>query len=64
MIVRQRPGADKGFVFLSLEDQTGISNAIINSQRYERNRIAVTRGNFLRVDGTLQNRTPIVLTPD
>jgi error-prone DNA polymerase len=51
VIARQRPGTAEGFIFLSLEDETGISNAIINPQLYERNRVTVTRGKFLRVDG-------------
>ena len=44
VIARQRPGTASGFIFLSLEDETGISNAIINPHLYERNRVAVTRG--------------------
>jgi error-prone DNA polymerase len=60
VIARQRPGTAEGFIFLSLEDETGISNAIINPQLYERNRMTVTRGKFLRVDGTLQNQDGVI----
>jgi error-prone DNA polymerase len=60
VIARQRPGTAEGFIFLSLEDETGISNTIINPGLYERNRIAVTRGKFLRVDGTLQNQDGVI----
>ena len=60
VIARQRPGTASGFIFLSLEDETGISNAIINPQLYEQNRIAVTRGKFLQVDGTLQNQDGVI----
>jgi len=60
VIARQRPGTAEGFIFLSLEDETGISNAIINPQLYERNRTTVTRGKFLRVDGTLQNQDGVI----
>ena len=60
VIARQRPGTAEGFIFLSLEDETGISNAIINPQLYERNRVAVTRGKFLRVEGTLQNQDGVI----
>jgi error-prone DNA polymerase len=60
VIARQRPGTAGGFIFLSLEDETGISNAIISPSLYERNRIAVTRGKFLRVDGTLQNQDGVI----
>jgi error-prone DNA polymerase len=60
VIARQRPGAAEGFIFLSLEDETGISNAIVNPHLYERNRLAVTRGKFLRVEGTLQNQDGVI----
>jgi error-prone DNA polymerase len=60
VIARQRPGTAKGFIFLSLEDETGISNAIINPYLYERNRIAVTRGKLLRIEGTLQNQDGVI----
>lgn len=54
MIARQRPGTAEGFIFLSLEDETGISNAIIRPDLYERNRVAVTRGKF-------HDRMPLIL---
>ena len=60
VIRRQRPGSAEGFIFLSMEDETGISSAIINPQLYERNRIAVTRGKFLQIDGTLQNQDGVI----
>jgi error-prone DNA polymerase len=60
VIARQRPGTAEGFIFLSLEDETGISNAIINPHLYERNRVAVTRGKFLRIEGTLQNQDGVI----
>ena len=60
VIARQRPGTASGFVFLGLEDETGISNAIINPHLYERNRVAVTRGKILRVEGTLQNQDGVI----
>jgi error-prone DNA polymerase len=60
VIARQRPGTAQGFIFLSLEDETGISNVIISPQLYERNRVAVTRGKFLHVEGTLQNQDGVI----
>jgi error-prone DNA polymerase len=56
VIARQRPGTAKGFVFLSLEDETGISNVIVNPDLYEKYRIVINREKFLRVDGVLQNQ--------
>jgi error-prone DNA polymerase len=55
VIARQRPGTDHGFIFLSIEDETGISNAIIDPVLYEQNRSLVTYARFLLVEGTLQN---------
>ncbi len=46
VIARQRPGTAKGFVFLSLEDETGIANVIITPNQFERNRVIVTRVAF------------------
>ena len=60
VIARQRPGTAEGFIFRSLEDETGISNAIINPHLYERNRVTVTRGKFLRIEGTLQNQDGVI----
>jgi error-prone DNA polymerase len=60
VIARQRPGTAKGFVFLSLEDETGIANVIITPDRFERDRVVVTRSRFLRVEGALQNQEGVV----
>jgi error-prone DNA polymerase len=60
VIARQRPGTASGFIFLSLEDETGISNAIIHPDLYEQNRVAVTRGKFLMVEGILQNQDGVI----
>jgi len=55
VIARQRPGTAKGFVFLSLEDESGISNAIITPNLFGQNRFTVVGGRFLLVEGRLQN---------
>ena len=60
VIARQRPGTALGFIFLSLEDESGIANVIIHPELYERERILVTRGKFLKVYGTLQNTDTVV----
>jgi len=60
VIARQRPGTASGFIFLSNEDETGISNAIIHPKLYEQNRVAVTRGKFLMVEGILQNQDGVI----
>jgi error-prone DNA polymerase len=55
VIARQRPGTAKGFIFISMEDETGIANIIITPALYERERLLVTRTTFLLVEGALQN---------
>lgn len=60
MIARQRPGTAKGFVFLSLEDETGVANAIINPQLFQKKRLLITSEQFLMIEGTLQNLDNVI----
>jgi error-prone DNA polymerase len=60
VIARQRPGTAKGFVFLSLEDETGIANVILNPDIYEANRLVINGEKFLLVAGILQNQDGVV----
>jgi len=60
VIARQRPGTALGFIFLSMEDETGIANIIIHPELYERERVVVTRGKFLKVYGKLQNQDGVI----
>jgi len=60
VIARQRPGTAKGFVFLSLEDETGIANIILAPDVFEQNRVTVTRNRFLRIAGPLQNQDGVI----
>jgi error-prone DNA polymerase len=56
VITRQRPGTAKGFVFLTLEDETGIANIIVRPDLFARDRLAIVEEPFLLVDGVLQNQ--------
>ena len=60
VIVRQRPGTAKGFVFLSLEDETGVANIIITPQLFDENRLVLVHDPFLLIDGTLQNQDNVI----
>jgi error-prone DNA polymerase len=60
VIVRQRPGTAKGFVFLSLEDETGIANVIVTPQLFEQNRLALVDYPFLLIDGVLQHQDNVI----
>jgi error-prone DNA polymerase len=54
VITRQRPGTAKGFVFLTLEDETGIANIIIRPDLFTDHRTTVVGAPYLLVEGTLQ----------
>jgi error-prone DNA polymerase len=61
VICRQRPGTAKGFVFISLEDETGVSNAIVDPDLFERFRLVITEEAFLLIEGRVQNSDGVVL---
>ena len=60
VLVRQRPGTAKGVIFLTLEDETGISNIVVWKNVYQRFRRAVVAGRLLRVSGTIQRDGKVV----
>jgi error-prone DNA polymerase len=59
-IARQPPGTAKEFVFLGLEDETGISNIVVNPDLYEKYRKVINREEFLRVEGVLENQDNVI----
>ena len=60
VIVRQRPGTAKGFVFLSLEDETGIANVIVTPQLFARRRLLLVTAPLLVVEGILQSQDGVL----
>ncbi len=60
VITRQRPGTAKGFVFLSLEDETGVANAIVRPDLFHANRLLLTSERFLAIEGILQNQDNVI----
>ena len=56
VICRQRPGTAKGFVFVSLEDETGIANAIVMPDLFASQRLTIVDSPFLLIEGILQNQ--------
>jgi DNA polymerase III alpha subunit len=54
VLVRQRPGTAKGVIFVTLEDETGVSNVVVWQKIYENFRRAVIAGRLLRVTGRIQ----------
>jgi error-prone DNA polymerase len=60
VICRQRPGTAKGVVFVSLEDETGVANAIVSSALYERVRLVLNEEPALCITGPLQNQDGVL----
>ncbi len=60
VICRQRPGTAKGIVFVSLEDETGVANAVVSSELFERHRFVINEESTLRIVGRLQNRGGVI----
>jgi len=60
VIVRQRPATASGFVFVSLEDETGIANVIVTPDVFERVRPVLAGEPFLLIEGTLQHQDGVV----
>jgi error-prone DNA polymerase len=60
VITRQRPGTAKGFVFISLEDETGVANAIITPDLFHQNRLLLASEKFLAIEGILQNQDNVI----
>ena len=60
VIVRQRPGTASGFMFLTLEDETGIANAIVTPDLFEAHRTVLQRAQILLVEGPLQKQDGVI----
>jgi error-prone DNA polymerase len=60
VIVRQRPGTAKGFLFITLEDETGTSNAIVVPDLFQRHRALVQTAGILLVEGPVQNQDGVI----
>ncbi len=59
VIARQRPQTARGFLFMSLEDESGISNIVVHPDLFEQNRLLLISEPFLWVEGILQNRNNV-----
>lgn len=60
ILVRQRPGSAKGVLFLTLEDETGIANAILWPDRFEANRRIVMSSAMLSIKGRVQREGEVI----
>jgi len=60
VIARQRPGTAKGIMFMSLEDETGIANAIFSPELLQKNRVLLISERFVMIEGILQNQDNVI----
>jgi error-prone DNA polymerase len=60
ILVRQRPGSAKGVVFVTLEDETGIANAVLWADRFEANRRTVMSATMLAIAGRVQREGIVI----
>jgi error-prone DNA polymerase len=60
VLVRQRPGSAQGVVFMTMEDETGIANAVVWPKTLERFRRAIMGGRLLVVHGRVQRHQDII----
>ena len=60
VIARQRPGTAKGMMFMSLEDETGIANAIFSPDLLQNNRVLIISERFVMIEGILQNQDNVI----
>ena len=60
VITRQRPGTAKGIVFLTMEDETGISNAVIMPDVFEQYKMTILNHPFVLVEGVIQNVDTVI----
>jgi error-prone DNA polymerase len=60
VIVRQRPSTAKGMVFLSLEDETGVSNIIVWPDLFEQQRLLWTTAPFVLIGGIVQKQDNVI----
>jgi error-prone DNA polymerase len=61
VVVRQRPGTAKGFVFVTIEDETGFANAIVTPDLFAAWRPVILRNAALVIEGKVQNRDGVIL---
>jgi len=60
VLVRQRPGSAKGVVFMTIEDETGVANAIVWPKVFEAQRAVVIGARFVAITGRLQNEAGVI----
>jgi DNA polymerase-3 subunit alpha/error-prone DNA polymerase len=62
VLVRQRPGSARGVIFMTLEDETGVANAIVWPKMFERYRPVVMGARLVKIQGRLQSQSGVIHT--
>src|SRR3546814_7690585 len=57
VLVRQRPGSAKGVIFMTLEDETGVANAIVWKKVFDKYRSVVMTARLAKIHGRLQSQS-------
>jgi error-prone DNA polymerase len=60
VLIRQRPGTASGVVFITLEDETGITNLILWATTYDRYRLAARHATLLLAHGQIQRQDRVI----
>ena len=60
VLVRQRPGSAKGVIFMTLEDETGVANAIVWNKIFDRFRSIVMGARLVKITGRLQSESGVI----
>jgi error-prone DNA polymerase len=60
MVVKQRPGTAKGFVFLSLEDEDGLANIIVRPNIYAQFKRVIAENDAVVIEGRLQRQDGVI----
>jgi len=60
VLVRQRPGSAKGVIFMTLEDETGVANAIVWRKKFEKYRAIVMGARLVKIRGRLQSESGVI----
>lgn len=60
VLVRQRPGSAKNVTFITIEDDTGVSNLVVWPDLYEKQRRIVLTASMLGIQGRVQREGDVI----
>jgi error-prone DNA polymerase len=60
ILIRQKPGSAKGVLFVTIEDETGVANAIIWPARFEAQRRVILSSAMVSIKGQVQKEGGVI----